>query len=118
MKYVVWKYFDKTFPQFSLEPCSVHIILCTNEFNPFRLSNVQYSYWLAIITMHNLPPWMCTQQDNLFFSVVIPGPKDLGKNLDVYLHPLIDELKILWDEGVETYNIHMKKNFLLKAALT
>ncbi|CAA2977958.1 Hypothetical predicted protein [Olea europaea subsp. europaea] len=49
--------------------------------------------------------------------MVIPGPKRPGKNLDVFLRPLIDELKILWDEGVYTYDIQTKQNFQLKATL-
>ncbi|XP_022875733.1 uncharacterized protein LOC111394201 [Olea europaea var. sylvestris] len=111
-----WKHIDPTYPYFSLDPRSVHLGLCTDAFNPFTMSNVQYSCWLVIMTVYNLPPWMCKKQDNMFFSMVIRGPKSPGKNLDVYLRPLIDELKILWDEGVETYDMHAKQNFHMKAA--
>jgi len=39
--------------------------------------------------------------------MMIPGPKNPGKKLDVFLRPLIDELKNLWFVGVETYDMIM-----------
>jgi hypothetical protein len=49
---------------------------------------------------------------------MIPGPKNLGKKLDVFLRPLIDELNNLWSVGVETYDVYRKENFQLWAGLT
>ena len=49
--------------------------------------------------------------------MIIPGPKNPGKKLDVFLRPLIDELKKLWLDGVNTYGIYRKENFQLRAAL-
>jgi hypothetical protein len=31
--------------------------------------------------------------------MLIPGKKSSGMNIDVYLRPLIDELKELWEKG-------------------
>ncbi|XP_012701433.1 uncharacterized protein LOC101786371 [Setaria italica] len=45
------------------------------------------------------------------------GPKSPGMNIDVYLQPLIDELKELWVKGVETWDAKVKKNFTLRALL-
>ena len=50
-------------------------------------------------------------------SMIILGPKNSGKKLDVFLRPLIDELKKLWLDGVNTYDIYRKENFQLRAAL-
>ena len=36
--------------------------------------------------------------------------------IDVYLQPLIDDLKQLWFEGVMTYDISTKKNFVIHAS--
>jgi len=44
-------------------------------------------------------------------STLIPCPKALGNDIDVYLQPLIDELKELWDNGVQTYDASMKEIF-------
>jgi hypothetical protein len=53
----------------------------------------------------------------LFFTVIIPGLKNPKHKVDVYLHPLIDELNKLWSKGVPTYDISKKQNFQLRAVL-
>ena len=54
---------------------------------------------------YNLPPEMCMTTPFMFLTCVIPGPKNPKNKIDVYLQPLIDELKELWDIGVETNDI-------------
>ncbi|GJX25674.1 transposon, En/Spm-like protein [Tanacetum coccineum] len=60
---------------------------------------------------------MCLKNENVKLSLVIPGKKNPGQNIDVFLQPLIKELKMLWNSGVETYDAYCKNNFHLKAAL-
>ena len=50
-------------------------------------------------------------------TLLIPGPSALAKDMDVFLRPLIDELKKLWDEGVKVKDVVSGKNFKLHAAL-
>ncbi|KAG8391025.1 hypothetical protein BUALT_Bualt01G0145100 [Buddleja alternifolia] len=45
------------------------------------------------------------------------GPTSPGNDIDVFLEPLIDELKDLWDHGVETYDASTGTNFNLRAAI-
>ncbi|XP_058776589.1 uncharacterized protein LOC131650901 [Vicia villosa] len=45
------------------------------------------------------------------------GPTSPGNDIDVYLQPLIDDLKELWDVGIETYDASSSSNFQLHAAL-
>ncbi|XP_010424405.1 PREDICTED: uncharacterized protein LOC104709502 [Camelina sativa] len=47
----------------------------------------------------------------------ICGPKQLKQALDIFLQPLIHELKHLWYEGVQTFNSSRKQNFNMQAAL-
>ena len=51
-------------------------------------------------------------------SLLIPGPKSPGKEIDIYLQPLIDELKDLWSNDIEIYDAYSGQNFHLHAALT
>ena len=53
----------------------------------------------------------------MFLTCVNPGPKNPKNKIDVYLQPLVDELKELWDVGVETYDISMGRTFQMKVAL-
>jgi hypothetical protein len=44
----------------------------------------------------------------IFLCLIIPSPNYPGKNLNVMLKPLIEELKELW-KGVEAYNVFKKQ---------
>jgi hypothetical protein len=48
------------------------------------------------------------KQQNWIMSMIIPGPKLAGNNIDVYLQPLVDELNILWEHGACTYDAATK----------
>ena len=47
----------------------------------------------------------------MFLSMVIPVPSSPGRNIDVCLRPLIDELTQLWFSRALTYNILKKTEF-------
>ncbi|XP_073119934.1 uncharacterized protein [Henckelia pumila] len=49
--------------------------------------------------------------------MLISGPKQPGNDIDVYLAPLIDDLKFLWDTGVEAYDAYRQETFSLRAVL-
>ncbi|XP_015960485.1 uncharacterized protein LOC107484411 [Arachis duranensis] len=112
-----WKYFDRKHPQFSQELCNVRLGLCADGFTPFGQSGKQYSCWPIIVTPYNLPPSMCMKTPYMFLSMIIPGPRNPKTRIDVYLQPLIDELKLLWEDSVLTYDIHSKSNFVMRPAL-
>ncbi|RVW78471.1 hypothetical protein CK203_050425 [Vitis vinifera] len=44
-------------------------------------------------------------------------PRQPGKDIDVYLAPLVDDLKTLWEVGVKAYDAHQQEFFTLKAIL-
>ena len=60
---------------------------------------------------------MCMREPYSLMSLLIPGPKDPGNDIDVFLRPLIDELKKLWEEGVCTYDASTKENFQMRATV-
>ena len=41
------------------------------------------------------------KESSFMLTLMIPGPKSLSKDIDVFLRPLVDELKMLWAEGVQ-----------------
>ncbi|XP_066316723.1 uncharacterized protein [Miscanthus floridulus] len=45
------------------------------------------------------------------------GARSPGVSIDVYLQPLIDELKVLWEEGVKAWDAKERKDFDLHAIL-
>ncbi|KAK3193869.1 hypothetical protein Dsin_025179 [Dipteronia sinensis] len=50
-------------------------------------------------------------------ALLISGPNQPGNDIDVYLAPLIDDLKTLWEVGVEAYDAYKQKKFTLRALL-
>ncbi|XP_026397135.1 uncharacterized protein LOC113291866 [Papaver somniferum] len=112
-----WKTFDKKHPEFAADPRNVRLALATDGMNPFGNMLHPHSTWPVVLINYNLPPWLCMKEENFILSMIIPGPKSPGNDIDVYLQPLIEELKELWDEGVETYDISKKENFKCRAAL-
>jgi hypothetical protein len=112
-----WKYFNSMHPHFSAKSRNVRLGLCTDGFNPFGSFAAPYSCWPVILMVYNLPPGMCMRPEFIFLSMVIPGPSSPGRNIDVCLHSLIDELTQLWSFGALTYDISRKHNFVMRAAL-
>ncbi|GJR91163.1 uncharacterized protein Tco_0215174, partial [Tanacetum coccineum] len=112
-----WKDFDQNHKQFALEPRNVRLGLAADGFNPFGNLSQGYSMWPVILTTYNLPPWLCMKESNLMLSMLIPGPKSPGKDIDVFLRPLIEELKTLWGEGVRMRDAATETYFTMKAML-
>ena len=75
--------------------------LCTDGFQPFGQSGQQYSSWSIIVTPYNFPPWMCMNETYLFLSIIVLGPNNPKNKIDVFLQPLIAELKQLWEVGMQ-----------------
>ncbi|KAG8363694.1 hypothetical protein BUALT_Bualt19G0049100 [Buddleja alternifolia] len=114
---LAWKDFDEKNNNFSIDSRNVRLGLAADGFSPFKLMNVSHSSWPVVLIPYNLPPWICMGKDNFLLSMLIDGPKGPSNKIDVYLQPLIEELKELWENGVETYDISRNERFSLKAAL-
>lgn len=112
-----WKKFDTTFLEFSSDPRNVRLGLASDGFNPFGTMSTSHSIWPVILVPYNLPPWLCMKQPNFILSMIIPGPRAPGNNIDVYLQPLIKELKELWSDGVDTFDSSKNEMFRMRAAL-
>ncbi|XP_075108925.1 uncharacterized protein LOC142180757 [Nicotiana tabacum] len=112
-----WKDFDSLHPDFSKDPRNVRLGLSSDGFNPFRTMSISHSTWLVMLMNYNLSPWICMKPEYIMLSMIIPGPSSPGNDIDVYLQPLIAELKELWETGIETYDAKTKQTFQMRAAL-
>nr|GFA86583.1 hypothetical protein [Tanacetum cinerariifolium] len=104
-----WKKFDTKYPDFAKEPRNVRLGLAADGFNPFDNHSQAYSIWTVILRTYNLPPWLCMEESSFMLTLLIPDPKSPGKDIDVYLRPLIEDLKVLWDRKDI---MHIEKNVL------
>ncbi|GJZ50762.1 hypothetical protein Tco_0605277 [Tanacetum coccineum] len=112
----VFEELDTKYPDFAKEPRNVRLGLAADGFNPFGNLSQAYSMWPVILTTYNLPPWLCMKESSFMLTLLIPGPKSPGKDIDVYLRPLIEDLKVLWDrKGVETIDVASGQKFNMRA---
>ncbi|XP_071695789.1 uncharacterized protein [Rutidosis leptorrhynchoides] len=112
-----WKTLDSINPAFAKDVRNVRLGLASDGFNPFGNKNLSYSTWPVVLIPYNLPPWLCMKKPYILQTLLIPGPCAPGNNIDVYMRPLLDELKELWDTGVTTYDSSTKTNFYMRAGL-
>lgn len=88
-----WKEFDKMHESFARDSRNVRLGLLSDGFNPFSNMSSTHSTWLIILVMYNLPPWRCMNESFFMLSLLIPGPKAPKNDMDVFLQPLIQELR-------------------------
>ena len=114
-----WKWVDHLWPDFGSEEKNIRLALSIDEINPYSKMNSKYNCWPVILTTYNLPPWLCMRRKFMMLTMLISRLKQPEYNIDVYLTPLIDDLKILWTDGVPCYDgcsfgfiIRIKLSFL------
>ncbi|XP_078158220.1 uncharacterized protein LOC144553916 [Carex rostrata] len=112
-----WKEFSRRYPGFADECRNVVLGLTTDGFMPFNSSAAPYSCWPVFVFPYNLPPGMIMKEDSMFLALVIPGPKHPGRDIDILLEPLIDELNKLWEDGEMTWDGYKRENFEMHAQL-
>ena len=101
---IQWKNFDQRYEDFAREDRNIRLALSTDGMNPFADMSVAHDTWPVVLCIYNLPPWLCHKRKYLMLSVLISGKKQPGVKIDVYLRPLIDDLKTLWFNGVEVWD--------------
>ncbi|XP_019238267.1 PREDICTED: uncharacterized protein LOC109218359 [Nicotiana attenuata] len=99
------------------DPRNVRLGLASDGFNPFGAMETNYSIWPVVLIPYNRPPWECMKQTSFILSTIIPGKQMPGNDIDVYLQPLIQELRELWYDGVHTLDSSKNEIFKMRAAL-
>ncbi|XP_073045885.1 uncharacterized protein [Primulina eburnea] len=112
-----WKLVDRMWPDFAYEPRNLRLAISAYGINHHSLMISAYSCWPVLMITYNLSPWLCMKRKFVMLTLLISGPRQLGNDIDVYLAPLIDDLKCLWDKGVEAYDAYREENFSLRAVL-
>jgi hypothetical protein len=90
-----WQALDRFDPEFVRDPTSVRLGLSMDGFQPYNSDSTAYSCWLVFMMPYNLPPNKFLKEAFIFLILVIPGPKDLKKQMNIFLCSLMEELKEL-----------------------
>ncbi|KAL6654028.1 hypothetical protein ACP70R_007493 [Stipagrostis hirtigluma subsp. patula] len=112
-----WRNIDAKYRDFAQEMRNIRFAMSTDGMNPFGDMSTSHSTWPVLLTIFNLPPWLCNKRKYIMLSVLISGPRQPGINIDVYLRPLVDDLKGLWSDGVEVWDQCQREYFQLRAML-
>jgi hypothetical protein len=99
-----WQRFDEKHKEFSDDTRNVRVGLSTDGMNPFNESMSDHSTWPVILTMYNIPTWLCQKRKYLLLTILISGPKQPGIDIDVFLEPLMQEMERLWRHGEQMYD--------------
>ena len=87
---------------FLAAPHNLCFMMNVDWFNPYIHS--QYSAGAIYLTILNLPRAMRNKLENVLLVGLIPGPKEPSLNINSYLFPLIQDLRLLF-QGV-TFTSH------------
>ena len=112
-----WQSFDDKHKEFSADPRNVWFGLSTDGMNPFNERTSDHSTWLVILTMYNIPTWLCEKRKYLLLTILISGPKQAGIDIDVLLEPLMQEMERLWRHGEPMYDAFWKEDFICRAII-
>ncbi|XP_057422588.1 uncharacterized protein LOC130716624 [Lotus japonicus] len=112
-----WKKFDLKFQNFGEESRNLRLGLATDGMNPYGSLSCNHSSWPVLLIIYNLSPLLCMKRKYMMLSMMIPGPKQPGNDIDVYLSPLIDDLRLLWEQGVDVLDAYSGEHFNMRAML-
>lgn len=83
--------------------------------NPYSLQITNYYVWHVVVINNNIPPWLFVKNEHLMVTLIVSNRRQVN-NMDVYLEPLVDELKELW-EWIHVYDVSIlittKRSFML-----
>ena len=101
-----WGNIDSHYHWFAHDCRNIRFAMSTDGVKPFGNQSSTHSTWPVILSVLNLPPWLCKKRKYLMLSILVSGPKQPGDRIDVYLRPLVDDLKILrYNFGDLRYNL-------------
>jgi hypothetical protein len=112
-----WGNINTHFPWFD-DPRSIWFAMSTDDMNPFGNQSSTHSTWPVVLSLYNLPPWLCKKQKYMMLTILVSGPKQPGDRIDVYMRPLVDDLKILWKPSVpEVWDEYKPEKFTMHGLL-
>lgn len=96
---------DCEHPWFATDSRNIRLGLAIDGFNPYSNLSTTCSMWPVMVFPYNLSPWKCMKSPFNLLALLIPGHRIPGRDIDVFLEPLIEELQYLWKERCEMYDM-------------
>ena len=80
--------------------------LSTNGINSRGNMSSTHSTGQVMLTIYNLPPWLCMKSNFIKLSLLSQGLRQSENNIHVYFAPLVADLKTTWEESVEVFDAY------------
>jgi hypothetical protein len=85
--------------------------------NP-NMNSSTHRTWPIVLTILNLPPWLCNKQKYIMKPTLIPGPQQPINDVNIYFRPVAEDLKELWyNYRVHVWDEHKHEYIDFKAIL-
>jgi hypothetical protein len=96
-----WQHVKEKHVDFSSDSRNIHLGMCADGVNPYSQKRSTHSLCPVLLLNYNIPPWLTIKKFFIMLSLLIPGPEAVtAAHFDVYICPLLEELRELWTEGV------------------
>nr|CAD37092.3 OSJNBa0042N22.16 [Oryza sativa Japonica Group]CAE76043.1 B1248C03.2 [Oryza sativa Japonica Group] len=112
-----WINFNAQYREFAKDPRNIRFALSTDGVNPFGDMSSSHSTWPVLLTMYNLPTWLCQKRKYVLLCILIQGPRQPGIDIDVFLEPLLEDMADLWKEGLKVWDEYLREYFTVKAII-
>ena len=108
---------DSKFFDFRSDVRNLRLGLSFDGMNLHGKMSSTYNTWPVVLTIYNLPSYLYMKRKFMILSLLILGLRQSRYDIDVYLAPLIEDLNIMWEEGVVIFDAYHQENFKLRAIL-
>jgi hypothetical protein len=109
-----WQDFNDKHRDFANEQRNVRFAQSTNGMNAFAERSSKHSTRPMILTIYNLPPWLMQKWKYILLIILISRPTQPGVDMDVFLEPLMEDMKILWETCVLMLDEYHKDSFTMR----
>lgn len=109
-----WRVIDDKFPEIASDPRNLRLAVSADGVDVNKGTKA-HSVWPVLVVIYNLPPWLCMKRKFIMLSLLIDGVP--GNNIDVYLEVLIEDLQLLFEKGMRTWDAYLQEMFTLRAVV-
>ena len=96
-----WEHVRREHVAFEEDSRNLHLGMCADGVNPYSQQRSTHSMCPIMLLNYNVPPWLTIKNFFMMLSLLIPGPDAVtAEHFDVFIAPLIEELTVLWMDGV------------------
>jgi hypothetical protein len=90
-----WQTLDYFDLEFARNTRSVCLGLSTDGFQPYSTDSTLHLCWPVFVMSYNLSPNKCLKEGFIFLALLIPDPMEPKKQMNIFLHSLMDERTVV-----------------------